>query len=99
VTSVSLLALSVAVPRGVRARILRDRGPLVLFGAASTSLDQADRPVCSRLQLGRHGFVLARTGAGFGDVDEEDLRPRMVIAAAVRQRVVKDESGPAAGGR
>lgn len=49
VAALGLLALSVAVPRAVRGLILRDRGPLVLFGAARTSLDRPDRPVGRRL--------------------------------------------------
>jgi hypothetical protein len=49
VTALGLLAVSVAVPRGVRGLILHDRGPLVLFGATRTSLDWPDRPVIRRL--------------------------------------------------
>ena len=49
VAALGLLALSVAVPRAVRGLILRDRGPLVLFGAARTRLDRVDRPAGRRL--------------------------------------------------
>ncbi len=47
--AVGLLALSVAIPRSIRGLILRDGGPLVLFGTARTSLDRADRPAGRRL--------------------------------------------------
>ena len=49
VAALGLLALSVALPRAVRSFILRDRGPLVLFGGTRTSLDRADRPAGRRL--------------------------------------------------
>ena len=49
VAALGLLALSVAVPRSLRGLIVRDRGPLMLFGATGTSLDRADRPAGRRL--------------------------------------------------
>lgn len=49
VAAMGLLALSLAGPRAARGVILRDPGPLVLFGAARTSLDRVDRPAGRRL--------------------------------------------------
>lgn len=47
--ALGLLALSVAIPRAVRAAVLRDRGPLVLLGASRTTFDRPDRPAGRRL--------------------------------------------------
>ena len=47
--AIGLLALSVAGPRVVRRQVLRDRHPLVLLGAGTTSLDRPDRPAGRRL--------------------------------------------------
>jgi len=49
VAALGLLALSVALPRAARSRVLGDHGPLVLFGATGPGLDRPDRPVRRRL--------------------------------------------------
>lgn len=48
-SALGLLGLSVAVPRAARRLILRDGGPLVLFGAARASLDRRDVAPARRL--------------------------------------------------
>lgn len=48
-SALGLLGLSVAVPRAARRLILRDGGPLVLFGTARASLDRADVAPARRL--------------------------------------------------
>lgn len=50
-------------------------------------------------QLGRHGFVVAWSGGGFGYVEEHDLLERLLIAADVRRRVGEDDTRAARGAR
>ena len=60
----------------------------------------ATAPAVSLLpQLGRHGFVVAWAGGGFGYVEEQDLFERVVITADVRRCVDEDDSRSASGGR
>ena len=84
------------LPRGVEG--LRCEQAMVPI--RDLSIVPATAPAADLLpQLGRHGFVVAWAGGGFGYVEEHDLIQRMVIAADVRRRVGEDEAGSASGER